>query len=469
MSLYLKVGDRVADLGCPVALWDALSDTPRSLPGLRALSKHGDCRITAAGLTYLVGEVSGLLGHDDPVLDRVANAICTLAAGGGMVTRGYPEFNPDQPRAGDGRWSDDGSDDGGVAVADEPTLLDRLRAPDGGFTVHPVTHESPTTGYMVSPYPDRSESMPIGEVTAAALARFVVKNRDVLSQPGHYFGGWHDPKTGQVWLDISIRAETPEAATALAHEHAQIAYFDLAAGRSVDVVRKGNGHGQGVTARGAAARPGGRDRGHRRPVPDAHGPGGHAGGSGGGRGGAGAGHVVRGRPEYRDDQRRDEGGRWSDGGARAALQAHLVDYKVTDRSLTGPESVSIDEVIPGATTVGYLDIPGIDTMHARMGLVPTLDTPPTEYVAARDALFKAQPIEAVPFTRLVYTQPRLNKPRVLGLTQLPAQLDLPVYVIRARQGDYLVNGHHRVAASWAAGRTTLQAHVLDLTGSRRST
>ena len=121
--------------------------------------------------------------------------------------------------------------------AHEAALTDRLRAPDGGFTYNPTTNSEPTRGYAVSPYPDRSKVLQAGDLTEEDLTGYIVKNWDLLQQPGHHLGAWHDPKTGKVYLDISVVKNSAKAAKALALKRDQIAYFDLAKGVSVDVNR----------------------------------------------------------------------------------------------------------------------------------------------------------------------------------------------------------------------------------------
>jgi hypothetical protein len=59
----------------------------------------------------------------------------------------------------------------------------------------------------------------------------------VLSKPGHYLGGWHDPDSGKVFLDIAIVIKTAKEARKLVMEHDQIGYFDLASKKTIIVNR----------------------------------------------------------------------------------------------------------------------------------------------------------------------------------------------------------------------------------------
>lgn len=144
----------------------------------------------------------------------------------------------------------------------------------------------------------------------------------------------------------------------------------------------------------------------------------------------------------------------------AALQNHLVDFKL-ERGLTGPDSKPISGVIDNARTSQYIKVPGLATMHAAMGVTPTLQTDPREYQAARDALFNTMPLEQVPFEKLIYTQPRVNVPRVKQLVTATAQLDKPVQILKMGSHYYVMNGHHRVAAAFMAGRTAIVGRVFD--------
>lgn len=111
-------------------------------------------------------------------------------------------------------------------------LTDALSVPDGGFTVDTVSGHVPRSGYMVSIFPDRSEV--IGNPAQTLdLIMFAVKHDLILDQAGSYFGGWHDPHTGKIWLDVSVRVSTTWRAERLCQAYGQLAYFDLELGRSV--------------------------------------------------------------------------------------------------------------------------------------------------------------------------------------------------------------------------------------------
>jgi hypothetical protein len=113
--------------------------------------------------------------------------------------------------------------------------LSRLRHPDGGFTRHPETGREEIVGFFVSPHPDREMAIKVEDLRPSDIRKFRDANRDLFSQPGHFMGGWHDPETGMVSLDVSVKTESAERARELAAENQQVAFFDAQMGNSVDV------------------------------------------------------------------------------------------------------------------------------------------------------------------------------------------------------------------------------------------
>lgn len=113
--------------------------------------------------------------------------------------------------------------------------LNRLRHPDGGFTRHPETGREEIVGFFVSPYPEREKAIAVDELRPRHIREFREANRDLFNQPGHYMGGWHDPETGIVSLDVSVKTESAEEARDLAGQHQQVAFYDAQTGNSVDV------------------------------------------------------------------------------------------------------------------------------------------------------------------------------------------------------------------------------------------
>lgn len=137
------------------------------------------------------------------------------------VPLGYRDCSPDQPRdpkgsATGGRWSAAAS---GLAASLKKT---------GGFSYNVIGKNSLKPGdkvFVVSPYKDRERVF--DKIKVTDLAQYVVDNIDLLSKEGHYFGGWADPDSGKVFLDVSIASSDRDAAAQICRDKDQLAYFDM--------------------------------------------------------------------------------------------------------------------------------------------------------------------------------------------------------------------------------------------------
>lgn len=118
-------------------------------------------------------------------------------------------------------------------------MVDALSVGDGGFSVDPRTGDDVRTGYAVAVHPEHERVLahPVG---IGDLIAYVVQVADALALPGRVFGGWRDPQTGSVYLDVSAIVADYSDAVALARKTDQIAIFDLTAGESVRVERDAN-------------------------------------------------------------------------------------------------------------------------------------------------------------------------------------------------------------------------------------
>ncbi|MFE5505426.1 hypothetical protein ACFQ73_22910 [Amycolatopsis japonica] len=123
---------------------------------------------------------------------------------------------------------------GGLSVARLAAMADALTVPDGGFTVDPATGDAARTGYAVAVHPE-CEHICDGRVTADDLADYLTRTRHVLALPGRVFGGWCDPGTRRVYLDVSAVVATLSAALELGRIAGQRAVFDLDAAASIPV------------------------------------------------------------------------------------------------------------------------------------------------------------------------------------------------------------------------------------------
>ena len=122
----------------------------------------------------------------------------------------------------------------GLTVARLAELADACRVPDSGFTVDPVSGVTPRAGFAVSVHP-QYEHITDAPVTADDLAAYLTRHAPILTVAGRAFGGWHNPATGRVYLDVSI--VVPTLAEALDHGRAarQLSVCDLATGACIDV------------------------------------------------------------------------------------------------------------------------------------------------------------------------------------------------------------------------------------------
>ena len=113
-------------------------------------------------------------------------------------------------------------------------MADALSVPDGGFSVNPYDGSDVRTGYAVAVHPEY-ERIYDGCVTSNDIHEYVGQAKDALSLPGRVLGGWCDPVTGRVYLDISVVTPDLGEAMTLARETDQLAIFDFSAMESIPV------------------------------------------------------------------------------------------------------------------------------------------------------------------------------------------------------------------------------------------
>ncbi|USX51234.1 hypothetical protein [Lentzea sp. HUAS12] len=113
-------------------------------------------------------------------------------------------------------------------------LAEALSVPDGGFTVDPVTGADVSGGYAVSIHPEREQVFD-RPVTGDDLAAYVGAAARVLARQGRVLGGWHDPESGRVHLDVSVVVPDLANAFSLGRCAGQLAVYDFASGKSVPI------------------------------------------------------------------------------------------------------------------------------------------------------------------------------------------------------------------------------------------
>lgn len=103
----------------------------------------------------------------------------------------------------------------------------------GGFTYDANGH-TPTTGYSVGVFPERSGKFDVTTVTADDVDKWLAQNSAQAFNAGNMVGGWVDD--GKLWLDVVhvFPSTEKEAAIAAGKEHNQIAIANL------EAINKGN-------------------------------------------------------------------------------------------------------------------------------------------------------------------------------------------------------------------------------------
>jgi hypothetical protein len=104
------------------------------------------------------------------------------------------------------------------------TVNTAIKNPEG-FTVHVVSGKVPTAGYAVAGL-GREKQINIGErpATVQDIKLFVHQNKDLLSKPEYYLGGWTEG--GKLYLDVTQPiGGTKSYALTLAHARNEIAIY----------------------------------------------------------------------------------------------------------------------------------------------------------------------------------------------------------------------------------------------------
>lgn len=151
-------------------------------------------------------------------------------------------YNPNQPRARDGKWTGDGVSGNharGVDSVGKPSVsarvLDVIRSNPNGFSVTP-DGQVPNKGYMVA-IQGRSAVLSgaalRGKAAGDIIDDYARKNSDVLKAPGAHIGGWQDKKTGKVYLDVSRNFGNMREAVKAGKKQNQIAIWDVKRRREI--------------------------------------------------------------------------------------------------------------------------------------------------------------------------------------------------------------------------------------------
>jgi ubiquinone/menaquinone biosynthesis C-methylase UbiE len=110
----------------------------------------------------------------------------------------------------------------------------------GGFTYNPYSHKFLKTGYSASIYPDKDIQQIIDpkDLTQATLEKFIDDRKHLLTRAENSVGGWVDPETGKLYLDVAFTTPSRPLAEYAGREYNQKAIGDLAkyaAGENGDI------------------------------------------------------------------------------------------------------------------------------------------------------------------------------------------------------------------------------------------
>ena len=163
------------------------------------------------------------------------------------VALDYPElfipgtrFNPDLSTS-----------TGGQKLVPDKGLAKLIAENPEGFSVNPYNLEPPKSGFMVSIDAEQIEldipsmrGVGFGEggtqlnnnrqAVAKQLGEWMQRNQKILSREDTYLGGWIDPETGKLQMEISRNVPDYKMADQLAHDFDQKAIFDVDAGEVID-------------------------------------------------------------------------------------------------------------------------------------------------------------------------------------------------------------------------------------------
>lgn len=170
---------------------------------------------------------------------------------------------------------------------------------------------------------------------------------------------------------------------------------------------------------------------------------------------------VKGNPLRRAHWRRIKGGADPVSGF-TSLDERLIDHKPGRPLNDEKTSMPFKKVVKGSKYKAYSQLPFLDRLHGRMGVHDPMKMPVDEYLTRRESVFKMHPMRKVKIKNVVATQKRLNTEKVMEMTTAPDRTKFPLEVVRYGGKDYLLDGHHRVAAAHARGETSFRARVLDL-------
>jgi hypothetical protein len=86
---------------------------------------------------------------------------------------------------------------------------------------------------MVSTNKSTERAFPKEAVTPHVIKQYRREHRTELGKPNAYLGGWHDPNTNHVYLDVATHYKSFEDAKDAGRKAKQLAVYDVAHGKSI--------------------------------------------------------------------------------------------------------------------------------------------------------------------------------------------------------------------------------------------
>jgi predicted GNAT family acetyltransferase len=199
----------------------------------------------------LVKEIFKDLGHDGIILHNAKEEYPGMNIKEGTIH--YIAFDPAQIKSVENRGTFSKTD---PRYNFEPVkfntkeiakdIWDKVKKTGGGFTYNPYSRQFMTTGYAVSIYPEKEISRVIDpkDFTLGELENFIEDRKHLLTRAENSVGGWLDPESGKLYLDVAFTTPSRPLAEYAGQQFNQKAVGDLAkyaAGENGDIATGGTG------------------------------------------------------------------------------------------------------------------------------------------------------------------------------------------------------------------------------------
>jgi ribosomal protein S18 acetylase RimI-like enzyme len=183
----------------------------------------------------LLKEILKDLGHDGIILHNAKEEYPGMDIKEG--TAHYVAFDPAQVKSVENRGTFSKTD---LRYNFEPIkfntqdiakdIWDKVKSTGGGFTYNPYSRRFMTTGYAASIYPEKEISRIISpkDLTLDELENFIEDRKHLLTRAENSVGGWLDPESGKLYLDVAFTTPSRPLAEYAGREFNQKAIGDLA-------------------------------------------------------------------------------------------------------------------------------------------------------------------------------------------------------------------------------------------------